>query len=590
MANNATLMHSLIAGIVDAAGAALASGNARFYSPGTTTPITVYSDAAASASITQPLVLDAAGRGEVYTLIPCRVIVKDAADSATIYDSDYASNVRAAQVLITNANVNGGAEQDFDAFLTANGGALGNYTESATATAQAAATWLKQTHVLATDYGAAGDGATDDATAIGNAITRVGAADRTSSTQAKTSILTIPQGTWNIASVLTQAVASGTDAIIIQGQGPKVTILEQQSTSAGGLHINYTSQTDVRITIRDLAIHAATTSSGAALTLTNCDNAEIRNIETKGFRTGIDLSASDDSRVHNCEVISTDGNAAAVGIDLGDRCVARDCIVAGTSDLGDGIQISGTDARVYNCVVSGSALQIDSNGARARIADNHVTCAASTSGVDVAGANTRSKDNYIVGSSSTTGLTLGAAGCQSRGDHVDGFTTGISVGAVAAARVYDADYGANTTDLDVNASATLFQQLNNSDGSSIFPARAAATLTEQVSLPATHTPVLSGSQITVSMVQCDSNTDVLTIGNTATTNLLGGELLYIVIWESGGTLTSIAWGSQYEKNDISTDPPTAAPVASVGVKCHLFVWEASRANWQLIDFSDVPAA
>lgn len=67
-------------GAQDETGAPIASGTATFYQPGSTSvQITVYSDAAATATIAQPVPLDAGGRAEVFIKTNCEIKVIDAA-------------------------------------------------------------------------------------------------------------------------------------------------------------------------------------------------------------------------------------------------------------------------------------------------------------------------------------------------------------------------------------------------------------------------------------------------------------------------------------------------------------------------------
>lgn len=583
MATHGNLVGWLMDGSRDTSGNYIASGKAYFYDPGTTNEQTVYDDAALTSAITQPLTLNAYGGGEVWTKSAVRIVIKDSTEVTTHYDVDYATNVRAEQVYITHPDVNGNTEITLNDFFTDTGGALGMYNESSTATARAAKTWLQESKVLVTDYNAQGDGSTDDDDEIQATLDRVAAADRTNSSNAKTVIMEIPQGTWNIDSAITQAVASGTEQIIIRGHGPNATIIEQQSTSADGLHLNYTNDTDVRTLIEDLSIRAATTSSGTALKLTKADKVTMRRVATAGFRVGIDTSAADESKLYDCEILSTDGNAAAVGIDLGDNAVARDCWVTGTSDAGDGIQISGTDVVVDNCHTSGNNLEIDCNAKRARIRDCHATVGSSKNGIDIGGAHCRVNGNYVIGSSSTNGILTGTSSHTSIVDnHIDGFTTGINIGAGNGNRVVNNNYGTNTADLSVDSAVTVFHQSGNTDGDNQFLGRAADGNDTDLTLPASVTPVITGNVIAVNTYNANSNTGALTINNTATTNLMGGEILMIVIYDTNGSASSIVWDTQYEDDDNGGDPPTSA---ITNFRSHTFCWIKDRSKWQLIDYA-----
>lgn len=89
------------AGVRDSAGAAVSSGLAYFYQPGSTTvPIVVYSDAAATAVKSQPVTLDAAGCAEVYAVDQFELVVKTAA-GASVKLSTNGNSVEAEQVNCT---------------------------------------------------------------------------------------------------------------------------------------------------------------------------------------------------------------------------------------------------------------------------------------------------------------------------------------------------------------------------------------------------------------------------------------------------------------------------------------------------------
>jgi len=80
-------VEQLLAGVRDTSGVALASGQVYFYEPGTTTQRNVWVDELKATTVTQPQLLDAAGRALVYADGHYRVVVQDS-EGATIYDWD----------------------------------------------------------------------------------------------------------------------------------------------------------------------------------------------------------------------------------------------------------------------------------------------------------------------------------------------------------------------------------------------------------------------------------------------------------------------------------------------------------------------
>jgi hypothetical protein len=178
MATSASLVQCLASGLVDSTGAAIASGKVRFYSPGTLSALTVYSDTAGSTAITQPLTLTAGGTGTVYARGLVRMIVKDALDSNTLLDVNI------------NTYVSNGVNVE--------------------------------------DYGAVGDGVTDCTTAITNAVAAAIASP-------STRIVNFPSGTF----VISSAIALSSNITFI-GTGRATTIINQTSATANGISITST--------------------------------------------------------------------------------------------------------------------------------------------------------------------------------------------------------------------------------------------------------------------------------------------------------------------------------------------------------------
>ncbi len=591
MATNATLVQSLIAGIVDATGTAAASCLARFYEPGTTTPISVYSDAAASSTITQPLTLDAAGRGEAYTLVACRIIVKDAADSTTIFDSDYASNIRDRQVLITHPNVNGGSETTlYDLLSSVTDPSVAMYLEGSAATSRSVHGWLRESAIKITDYAATGNGSADDQPEIQAAIDRAAAADRTNSAKAKTVVVEVPEGTWDMAAALTMTVASGNTPITLRGQGSKKSILSLTSTTANGITLNWSvGSTDARVIIEDLKILAESNSSGTGISITTANNCLLRNVEVAGFRTGFDTSGATGCILENCTVSSTDGNAAAVGINPGNDTVIENCVLTGTSTNGTAIAGSGTGIQVINPRISGWANGIAPSGVDAYV--NGGVVGATTTAVSLTGARGQCIGVKLSGTP-TTGFSLGAIGTAVMFCTVTGGTTGISVGAFASCRVIGNYNTGPTTGLSVNASATNLQQFGNSDPTSrsvdFGSQRLKFAHTEDADttiVGASFVPVVTGGAIHVNRY-IDESSGVggnITISNTATTGLLDGDITIVQIVNSSGTSISIGqvWGNQYYESDEET------VMASVNItqnnsSVYWFQWHADTSRWVLL--------
>lgn len=425
MAQQARLIEMLAAGILDSTGTPVASGYARFYQPGTTTPITVYSDETATATLSQPVSLDAGGRAEVYTLVPCRLIAKKSDDATTVFDGN-PNYVDATMVSIKNSAVNSGAETTLDALLTNSAGNLGSYQEATGAQLRSYTARLRDEAVSVKDYGALGDGAQDDTAYIQAALDRCAASGKP---------LKFPTGVYLVNGQLSIGAIT-TSKFSILGDGPKSSIIKQSSTSASTLVFNYVGSTDYGGSIRDIGITASTTSSGSAISDTNANNLVLHNVEVALHRTGFAMSGCTGSKLLQCSVLSTDGNAAAVGVSLGASALVLGGVYTGSSSAGTGISSSGNSVTVADAAISGWATGVSLSGTSCNVSGGSV--GATTSGVSVTGASSRVQGLTVTIGNAGTGVTLGAANCRAEGLVVSGTTstTGISA-TTAGAKISD---------------------------------------------------------------------------------------------------------------------------------------------------------
>jgi Pectate lyase superfamily protein len=317
MANTLSLVQWLAAGVVTTAGADLASGKVRFYQPGTLTPTNVYSDDAGSSVITQPLTLSAGGRSTVYTLDPCRMIIKDAADTSTLFDVTL-NLIRDDQIYVTSAAFNGGTETTLETILdgwTASaGGATGfwRYKQSGSATERNLKDWMSEALVSVKDFGAVGDDATDNLTPFNNAITAAIASGAGG--------LKIPAGTYRVSAQI--FISTG---LKIYGDGPTRTIVKN---TAAGQCFN-SSAAPGSLYIADLAMAATGTGSigisGNALTM--------ERVAVSGHTTGVSVQSGSTLR----GVAVTIPNSGK-GFDATTSLYER-CSVTGVVSTGDGFSL-----------------------------------------------------------------------------------------------------------------------------------------------------------------------------------------------------------------------------------------------------------
>lgn len=600
MATTGHAVEILLNGVRDTAGAVVASGKARFYQPGTLVAQTVYSDSACTTGITQPLTLNAAGQYlYCYTLEPVRMIVKDSADSATVLDVPVANLVRHDSVYITHPSINGGAETTLESFLTTATTTLGTdfqYKESATATARNYSAWLGETHVSVKDFGAVGDGATDDTTAIQNAI------DRTKVRGG--GWVYFPLGTYKITSALAIGATSSYIGVKICGAGRGIAVIKNFSTTGNAITVNVGSAVDAKCVIRDISITADTTSSGAGIAVTNGERVAIQQVSIALHRTGVSAGSAGGTSIEDIVIESTDDNAAAAGIVVGTDGRVRDCeVVSGTTN-GTGVTL-GADARAEDCYVSKFATGVLQSGARstcrgmtvrnattgvsitgtggATFRDGYVT--TGTTGASLTGANAAITGSKVI--AFTTGVSLGAASTVARDNVVTTCTTGISVGAFASCSAILNSLSSNTTDISVNASATLLQEFGNTYSTITDTTLVANNFTygrglnfggrvtkaTDTTTTCSFTPTPQTCQIYV----CEAtNAGALvsqTINATATTGLVDGQLFCVVLQRNSGGASAVpTWNAQY----ITTGSTVGGPN---GYAMNWFYWRSATSKW-----------
>lgn len=134
---NTALLPNVAQQFFDANGAVLAGGFLFTYAAGTTTPQATYQDANGSAANTNPVVLDAAGRANVWLAALTYKIVAQDANGVTQWTQDNVSAVSLAELQANNSfasisvtgNATVGGNLEVDGTLTA---ASGEYTGTLT--------------------------------------------------------------------------------------------------------------------------------------------------------------------------------------------------------------------------------------------------------------------------------------------------------------------------------------------------------------------------------------------------------------------------------------------------------------------------
>lgn len=558
----------LKAGIRDTTGAVVASGKVRFYQPGTLVAQTVYQDDAAATPFTQPVTLNAGGQATVYALEAVRVLAKDTTETTTYYDG-IANLQRHDSVYVTSPGFNGGVETTLETILATATSAFGAgfmYKESSGATARNYIDWLGETHVSVKDFGAVGDGATDDTVAVQAAINRMSARGG--------GFVYFPVGTYLISS----ALLIDTQGVCLVGAGRR-SIIKQSSTTANAINVDVGSAIDCQLIIRDLALTCSTVSSGSGIVVTNGLRIRIDNVGASLFRTAFSIAASTDGVLRNCLVTATDGDAGAVAYNVGIRGRAETCVAICASNNGTGYSAGGTDAVFSDCRASEFAVGYLLGSLRSIVRGSQaVSAGTSGTGISVTAAASSVEHCYVSGyatgvsltaatcqiegtrtDSGTTGVSVGAADCTVTRLRAAGHTAGISIGAVARTSLTHSYFGGNTADITIDASATATIEHSNTYSTltdsaktnhaflglrlPVWGVNAPADLTGAT--PSITPDISGGKVLQLYKVTHTAAAPTLTINATATTGLVGGEIIVFQIFKLGANNVDVAWNSQY---------------------------------------------
>lgn len=294
MANYAALIDVLaIAGSRLSTGAVNASGTVYFFQPGTNTPVAVYSDAAATTVVTQPLTLTSGGLvniatvpNGIYVTQPVRVLIQDVSGN-TVADTTY--------IPATAGNV--GVDNDattattLDAWITqaqtSTGGTNFNYQESAGATARPIQDKFREIWISVKDFGAAGDGVATDTTAIQAAMNRVKALGG--------GVVYFPPGTYLVDQAMSLTSAIGVTLLGVRG----ATTITSNNGSANVFTFG-TASTSCSVE-GFIFVHTGTTT-GAAIAAAAAQEFSVRDVLTTNgdFDFGVDISGASNWYIERC--------------------------------------------------------------------------------------------------------------------------------------------------------------------------------------------------------------------------------------------------------------------------------------------------
>ena len=328
----ARLIESLwVAGITSAP-----NGTVRFYAPKTLTPVSVYQDDAASIVVTQPVSLDANGRSSVplYATAPVRAVILDV-NGATVADIERIDGDRAELVALANTSwpLSTSVNAALTNLATSLGGTDGGYKSSLVGATSRNLQSKLQDIVSVKDYGAKGDGSTDDTAAINACISAAGA----------TSGVYFPAGTYLTSSPITVNAAGQT----LFGVGPYSSIIKNTSGTGNAITIANVAN----VTIQNLGITHSSTSTGAAIQQQGTAHL-YEYLDISGHRTGLTGLAGRAVMVD----VQTDNNAAGAGYVAAGNFDLLYCTVNDNSSTHVSVSVPATGVtrfRVIGCSLSG---------------------------------------------------------------------------------------------------------------------------------------------------------------------------------------------------------------------------------------------
>ena len=270
-----------------------ASGKVWIYIQNTTSLAPVFADVFSDSIITQPIVLDAAGRAIFYVDQVCTIHVETAA-GATVNDYNLADSPGVVQVetpfytgTLPDGSQGPGGVTDLQKILTSAGVSFGGpdftYIAAPGTTPRSVSDWMREVHLSVKDFGAVGDGHSDDTTAIQATVNRCVALGG--------GTVYFPPGTYNITATI---LVPASQSISFVGAGYVSTIANQSAVS--GI---FSISTSRGFQISQLSLVGAPTGTTApAIVVKSSQFFSILDCAIQLHSVGIDLSQSVGSASH----------------------------------------------------------------------------------------------------------------------------------------------------------------------------------------------------------------------------------------------------------------------------------------------------
>ena len=253
----------------------LAGGKVYTYDAGTTNPKTTYTDNSGSTANANPVILDSRGEADIWGSTGAyKVVVKTSADVTLITVDNITVDVIGTLAL-------------------SSGSSLLGYIQSGTgAVATTVQTRLRQIEVTVKEFGATGDGTTDDTASIQLALNKI----------ANGGTLIFPTGDYKISAAMSITLNG---YVIIKGIGATITSIISDASTLGIFTITGASTYSVKFD--GLVIKGTASVSGgvSGVKLISCKNSTIENCETRQLSgNGIFVDLGSDVTISNNVLIS----------------------------------------------------------------------------------------------------------------------------------------------------------------------------------------------------------------------------------------------------------------------------------------------
>jgi hypothetical protein len=421
----------------DDSGNVLTGGKLYSYQAGTTTPQTTYTDATGTIAHSNPIILNASGRvstGEIWlTAGNSYKFVLTTSTDVTIATWDNITGINGTGIASNAVNVQ---------YDPAGLGAVATTVQAK----------LRET-VSVKDFGAIGDGVTDDTAAIQAAITA-------------SARVYIPAGTYKITTPVIASYAKKQSPIIF-GDGPGATILKPTVAATHALQIGESGQFTTNFVVDGIGIDLTDVPDLA----TNC---------------GVQINSAFWGHVNNIRTINEGVNkrsiifAGSAYVTRFTECIGRIFAVMGSNDVS-----RSTTVVVENCEFSQVYLR---NAEYINVVNSHIGPVGSTiskfdcdtvryltvQGCDIEGSGTvfalgsacekfNRIGNYYIGYGGSSYET-GAFGDRQNSYTMDGFISGFNLNSSQTQVFTAATQGTTSqifqTAVDADSTGPSFQQLN----------------------------------------------------------------------------------------------------------------------------------